>query len=115
MRDGVEAESRRRGGYASGKATRDALIATAERLFAEHGFDAVSLREIAVAAGTRNSGAGQYYFGDKESLVQAIFEARAPGLNARRLALLEDVDDAADPAAALVVAIVRPLAEEIDR
>ncbi len=78
----------RRGGYERGRITRDTLIATAERLFAERGIDAVSLREIAAAAGSHNTGAAQYHFGNKDRLLEAIFGHRATMLNARRAELL---------------------------
>jgi AcrR family transcriptional regulator len=93
--------------------TRDQLVVAAERLFAERGFDAVSLREIAVAAGTRNTGATQYYFGDKEELVAAVFAFRAPTLNARRTELLDAAVSSADPVRGALDALVRPLAEQI--
>ena len=93
--------------------TRELLIVTAERLFAERGFDAVSLREIAAAAGTRNTGAGQYYFGDKESLVHAVFEFRAPLINTRRTELLDAVPSWPDGVRGVLDALIRPLAEQI--
>ena len=98
-----------------GRDTRELLITTAERLFAERGFDAVSLREIATAAGTRNTGAGQYYFGDKEQLVSAVFAFRAPVLNGRRTELLDGVESWPDPVRGALDALLRPLAEQIGR
>jgi AcrR family transcriptional regulator len=93
--------------------TRVLLITTAERLFAERGFDAVSLRVIAAAAGTRNTGAAQYYFGDKEALVRAVIEFRAPVLNARRTELLDTVTSWPDELRGVLDALIRPLAEQI--
>ncbi len=63
--------------------TRERLLATAEGLFAEKGYDGTSLSEI-----TRQSGVVKglfyYYFSDKEALFNAIveryFEAHAEGL-----------------------------------
>src|SRR5687768_8084123 len=65
------------GGNASGRATRELLVRTAEQLFAERGIDAVSLREIGQVAGQGNNAAIQYHFGDREALVLAIFEYRS--------------------------------------
>ncbi|MFD4507321.1 TetR/AcrR family transcriptional regulator [Streptomyces sp. NPDC058457] len=60
------------------------IVLAAERLFAEHGLDGVSLRQISAAAGNGNNTAVQYHFGTKERLVQEIFEYRLPYLNERR-------------------------------
>ena len=57
------------------------LIETAERLFAERGVNAVSLREIGAEAGQRNTGAVRYHFGTKEALVNAVFEHRMTPIN----------------------------------
>jgi len=99
--------------YAAGRATRAELIATAERLFGERGFDAVSLREISAAAGTRNTAAAQYYFGNKEDLVRVVFEHRAEVLNARRTELLDLIDTWSDGVRGTLDALIRPLAEQI--
>jgi AcrR family transcriptional regulator len=64
--------------------TGDRLIEVAERLFAEHGLDGVSLRQIAADAGTSNNSAVRYHFGSKEALVTAIIEYRLPHLVQRR-------------------------------
>jgi AcrR family transcriptional regulator len=68
--------------------TSEHLLLTAERLFAEQGIAAVSLRQIAVAAGQRNPAVVQYHFGSKEQLIRAIIEFRVAGINEHRLALL---------------------------
>ena len=62
---------------ARGEATRELILVTAERLFAERGIAAVPLREIAITAGQRNKAAIQYHFGDKENLVNAVAAHRA--------------------------------------
>lgn len=68
---------------------KEQIVLAAERLFAEHGLNGVSLRQISAAAGNGNNTAVQYHFGSKERLVQAIFEYRLSGLNARRRELVE--------------------------
>jgi AcrR family transcriptional regulator len=72
--------------------TRVLLIETAERLFAERGVNAVSLREIGATAGQRNTGAVRYHFGTKEALVNAVFEHRMTPINEHRLAMLAELD-----------------------
>jgi AcrR family transcriptional regulator len=62
---------------ARGQATRELMLVTAERLFAERGIESVPLRDIAVAAGARNNVAVQYHFGDRETLVRAVAAHRA--------------------------------------
>ncbi len=95
-------------------ATTSRLIETAERLFAEHGIDGVSLRQIADAAGQNNKFAVQYHFGGKPSLLKAIVAYRLPRIDAMRGSLLHELM-AADPdpdARALLEVLVRPLAAE---
>ncbi|MFD0689643.1 TetR/AcrR family transcriptional regulator [Actinomadura fibrosa] len=64
------------------------IILAAERLFARHGIEGVSLRQIGAEAGNGNKSAVQYHFGTKDSLLQAIFEYRLPGLYERRRILV---------------------------
>ena len=54
--------------------TRQKLIVTAMRLFAEQGVGAVSMRTINSESGTKNSGAAHYYFGNKQGIISAIVE-----------------------------------------
>jgi len=56
------------------RTTRDDLLAAAERLFAEHGFAAVGIREIAAEAGA-NVSAIKYHFGSKRDLYLAALKA----------------------------------------
>jgi AcrR family transcriptional regulator len=72
--------------------TREHLIVVAERLYAEHGIHAVSLRQIAEAAGQRNPAVVQYHFGNKLGLLRAIVEYRVQPFNDQRRALLAALD-----------------------
>lgn len=65
------------------------IIETAERLFAQKGFDATSVRDIAEEAGI-NVAMISYYFGSKEKLMEAIFEAKIGKVQMRVEALLKD-------------------------
>jgi AcrR family transcriptional regulator len=53
--------------------SRRAILDAAETLFAERGFDAVSLQEIGDAAGL-SRGAPNYFFGSKQDLYVAVLE-----------------------------------------
>jgi AcrR family transcriptional regulator len=74
--------------------TRTRLLDTAERLFAESGIAATSIRDLASAA-RANLGAVTYHFGSKDALVHAVIERRMLPLNAERLRLLEAAERAA--------------------
>jgi AcrR family transcriptional regulator len=65
--------------------TKEQMVLAGERLFAEHGYNGVSLREIGVAAGRSNASVAQYHFGTKEPLVAAIFDRRSSHIDSRRL------------------------------
>jgi TetR/AcrR family transcriptional regulator len=53
--------------------SREAILAAAETLFAERGFEAVSLQEIGDAAGL-SRGTPNYFFGSKQDLYVAVLE-----------------------------------------
>jgi AcrR family transcriptional regulator len=80
----------------NGDETRARIIDVAERLFAENGVDAVSLRQIMTVAGV-NISLINYHFGTKEGLLRAIFARRIEPLNRQRLAMLEKAEMADDP------------------
>ena len=66
------------------RSTKETLVVTAERLFAERGIDGVSIRQITLEAGLGNNSAVTYHFESKAGLVRAIFEYRVPYLTERR-------------------------------
>lgn len=66
-------------------ATRARIVAAAEAEFADHGFDGVSVRQIALRADVPVA-LINYHFGSKEGLYRAIFEMRAPMIVDQRLA-----------------------------
>lgn len=57
--------------YVNTDITKTALIMAAGELFAEHGIDAVSVRDIARKAGA-NIGVIHYHFGGKDGLIDAV-------------------------------------------
>jgi AcrR family transcriptional regulator len=67
--------------------TKTRLLDTAERLFSDRGFEAVSHRDIAVAAAV-NLAAVNYHFGSKDRFIRAVIKRRVDSINTRRLAAL---------------------------
>lgn len=65
--------SRQRDKLRDADRSRTAILAAAEELFAEHGFDSVSLGQIAAAA-DRSRGTPSYFFGSKAQLHRAMLE-----------------------------------------
>lgn len=78
------------------EATRAKILRSAEDLFGEHGFDGVSVRQIALAAGVPVA-LINYHFGAKEGLYRAIFEMRSPAIVDDRLAGLRLAELEPDP------------------
>jgi AcrR family transcriptional regulator len=72
-------------------ATRETILVTAERLFAEHGVQVVSNRHISEAAGQGNNAAVNYHFGTKVDLVRAITRKRSERVERLRAELVEAV------------------------
>ncbi len=72
--------------------TREQILDTAERLFAERGIDGVSIRTITTEAQV-NLAAIHYHFGSKEALVREVFARRIDPVNRERLRLLDDLLD----------------------
>ena len=68
--------------------TRDKILDSAERMFAEGGYAATSLRSIMSDAGV-NVAAVHYYFRSKESLLEAVLLRRVEPANEERLGALE--------------------------
>jgi AcrR family transcriptional regulator len=80
---------------ANGDATRNKILDAAERLFAEHGYTAVSMRSITAAAGV-NVAAIHFHFASKEALFEAIFNRRVQPINAARLVGLHGAQGSAN-------------------
>ena len=61
--------------------TRQRLLLTALRLYAQEGLHAVSLRRISAAAGSKNSAAMHYHFSNKLGVIEALLEMIAKEVN----------------------------------
>jgi AcrR family transcriptional regulator len=72
-----------------GADSRERIFLVAERLFADRGFDGVSVRDIAGEAGV-NLAAINYHFGSKSALLLDIFRQRTKELNRERREALRD-------------------------
>ena len=91
--------------------TKERILAAAEALFAQRGFDGASLRQLTASAGV-NLAAVNYHFGSKEKLVEQVFKRRLDALNQHRLAELAKV--AGRPGTTLedvLAAYIRPALE----
>ena len=100
-----------------GDETREHLLDVAERLYGERGIAGVSLREIRTAAGSRNTAAVQFHFGDRDGLLQALVDRHMPRIAALQQARYELMvaESRGDDRRSLVDVLVRPTAEYLTR
>jgi AcrR family transcriptional regulator len=66
---------------------REAILSAAELLFSTRGFNAVSIRDIALEAGA-NPGSITYHFKSKDGLLLDIYKRHCGPMNKRRIELL---------------------------
>jgi AcrR family transcriptional regulator len=94
------------------KDTKTRILDASERLLAERGVAACSLRAVTAQAGV-NLGAVNYHFRSKEALIQAVFRRRLEPLSRERLALLDAYEAKAHgkalPLTSLLHAFLDPL------
>ncbi len=93
-------------------ATRELILAAAERLFAEHGVLAVSNRQVSEAAGQGNNAAVGYHCGTKADLVRAIVRKHTEQIDRLRVERLTKVS-ASDDLRHWVTCLVRPTADHL--
>jgi AcrR family transcriptional regulator len=93
--------------------TRQKILDTAERLFAQKGYAATSIRQIIAKAGV-NLAAIHYHFGTKEDLLDELVARKAGPVNTERLALLEAAKESANgrplKVEEILEALLRPMA-----
>ncbi len=85
------------------------LIESAEKLFAEKGFEAVSVRDITKEAGA-NVAAVNYHFGSRDGLVVAVISRYLIPVNQDRLARLERAEKSGS-VEEILGAFIRPTVE----
>ena len=88
--------------------TKERILSAAEELFARHGFQGASLRQVTAAANV-NLAAVNYHFGSKDNLINEVFRRRLDELTERRLAALEAAKGRKAPSLdAILEAFVEP-------
>ena len=94
------------------------LLDAAEQLFAENGFEAVSVRHIIQLAKT-NVAAVNYHFGSRDDLLSLAMMRTLVPINEERMVLLESVErkwaGKVAPLEEIIDAFVRPLATQVQK
>jgi AcrR family transcriptional regulator len=95
--------------------TRDRILRTAERLFAERGFNGVSVRELAAAAQVNIASIG-YHFKSKEGLLSEVYRRHCEPMIEERLRGLEASSRLRGKAkvAAIIEAFIRPALQQVE-
>ena len=97
-------------------ASKRKLLDAAEQLFADKGFEAVSVRHITQLAKT-NVAAVNYHFGSRDELLSLVMMRTLFPISEKRLALLESVErkwaGKVTPLEEIIDAFVRPLATQV--
>ena len=91
-------------------ATKNQVFNAAERLFALHGFQNVSVRDITAEAGV-NLASVNYHFGSKDALLFEIFRRRTAELNRDRARMLHEASDrhgGKPPVREILTALIAP-------
>ena len=111
------ASSASRGTQNRGAKTRERILRVAERLFAEHGYDGVSVRSIAKAANVQLA-LLTYYFQSKPGLYRAVFQRRIDPISVQRRDLLASIlhrNNSHPSIADILDALARPWVELRDK
>lgn len=100
----------------AGTSTREALLERGAILFARHGVDGVTARQLHDAVGARNESALHYHFGGRDGLVTEILRRHLEAIEARRAPLVAaiEADGRAGDLRALVHALASPMADDLD-
>lgn len=105
------------GGPGELEGTKLRIVTAAERLFAIHGIDGVTLQQILKGAGQRNSSAMHYHFGSREALIEAILLWRVTKFDAHRNIMIDELlkegrgDDIRGILSTGIIPFTRPIAE----
>jgi AcrR family transcriptional regulator len=95
--------------------TRDRILRTAERLFAAHGYNGVSVRDLAAAAKVNVASIG-YHFKSKDGLLSEVYRRHCEPMIEERLRGLDDALRLRGRArvAAIIEAFIRPALQQVE-
>ena len=98
--------------------TRRRLIEATARLFAEHGYNGLTMRSVAREANA-NIAAANYHFGSKDAMVLEMLRERIQPINERRMELLNLARSQSNglPLSTFLIfhSLIHPIGEEISR
>lgn len=97
------------------EARQKRILDMAEKLFAENGFHAVTLRQVAAAAKV-DTALLHYYFKHKRGLFDTVFQRRSAELNADRMAALDAYESSTTSPTVhgAIAAFIQPLKDKAD-
>lgn len=96
----------------AGQAMRERILDAAEELFAVHGFDGVTVRQVTRKAAV-DVALAHYYFGTKKGLFDSVFLRRAAVINDARLKAIDDYQINPGPGGATVEGFIQAFLDPI--
>ena len=98
------------------RTTREALLVEGAMLFARHGVDGVTARQLHDAIGARNESALHYHFGGRDGLVGQIVLDHMAAIEARRAVLVEAIvaEGRTGDLRSLVHALAAPMGDDLE-
>ena len=94
--------------------TKLALMRAAEKLFAEKGLNAISMREISLAAGQANPSAAGYHFSSKIGIIDAILARHCMPIQDEWITFLDSHSPDAITVRDLIRVMLVPIIEKLD-
>jgi AcrR family transcriptional regulator len=95
-----------------GEVTRERILDAAEELFAHHGFDGVTIRQVTRKANV-DVALAHYYFGTKRGLFDSVFLRRAAILNEARLKAIDEYQIDPGPAGATIEGFIQAFLDPV--
>jgi len=95
-----------------GEVMRERILDAAEELFAEHGFDGVTVRQVTRKASV-DVALAHYYFGTKRGLFDSVFLRRAAILNEARLKAIDDFQINPGPGGATIEGFIQAFLDPV--